>query len=116
MPYTHPEALVSTEWLAAHSDDPDLSVVDGSFTLPGVTPTAQERYAARHIPGAVYFDIDEIADHANPLPHMLPTPEEFARRAGALGLGDGRKIVVYDIAGLGSAPAGVVDAAHFRPR
>jgi thiosulfate/3-mercaptopyruvate sulfurtransferase len=104
MPYAHAEALVSTEWLASHGDDPAVSIVDGSFTLPGVSPTAQEHYARRHIQGAIFFDIDDIAVHANTLPHMLPSPELFAERAGRLGLGDGQKIVVYDIAGLGSAP------------
>ncbi|HUZ74784.1 MAG TPA: 3-mercaptopyruvate sulfurtransferase [Stellaceae bacterium] len=104
MSYAHPEALVSTEWLAAHLDDPKVAIVDGSFTLPGVTPTAQQNYASRHLAGAVFFDIDQIADHGNPLPHMLPTPDAFARAAGALGLGDGQRIVVYDLAGLGAAP------------
>ena len=104
MPYMHPEALVTTEWLAAHLDDPKVSIVDGSFTLPGVSPTAQEHYARRHIPGAVHFDIDAVCDHANPLPHMLPSPPEFARAAGRLGIGDDQKVVVYDIAGLGSGP------------
>jgi len=104
MPYVHPEALVSTEWLAAHLDDPKVSIIDGSYTLPGVSPTAQEHYARRHIPGAVFFDIDAVSDHANPLPHMLPSPEEFARRVGRMGVGDGQKVVIYDIAGLGTAP------------
>jgi thiosulfate/3-mercaptopyruvate sulfurtransferase len=104
MPYAHPESLVSTEWLAGHIDRPEVRVVDASFTLPGVTPTAQEHYARRHIPGAVFFDIDAISDHSNPLPHMLPSAADFARMAGALGLGDDRHIVLYDIAGFGSAP------------
>jgi thiosulfate/3-mercaptopyruvate sulfurtransferase len=103
MPYANPNALVSTDWLAAHRDAPDLRVVDGSFTLPGVTPTASELYRQRHIPGAVFFDIDDIADEKNPLPHMLPSPEKFAQRLRKLGLGDGHKIVVYDSAGLTSA-------------
>src|SRR5579863_7141659 len=103
MPYAHPESLVSTEWLAAHLDAPDLRVVDGSFKLPGVTPLAREDYAARHIPGAVFFDIDEIADETNPLPHMLPSSEKFASRMRKMGLGDGHKIIVYDSAGLSSA-------------
>ena len=84
MPYAHAEALVSTEWLGAHLDDAGVSIVDASFKLPGMTPTAAEDYAQRHIPGAVYFDIDDISDRANPLPHMLPSPEEFARRVGRL--------------------------------
>jgi thiosulfate/3-mercaptopyruvate sulfurtransferase len=103
MPYANPNALVSSEWLAAHLDAPDLRVVDGSFTLPGVTPTARDLYLRRHIPGAVFFDIDDIADEKNPLPHMLPSPEKFAQRLRKLGLGDGHKIVVYDSAGLNSA-------------
>jgi thiosulfate/3-mercaptopyruvate sulfurtransferase len=104
MQYAHPEDLVSTEWLAANIDRDDVRVVDGSFTLPGVTPTAQEAYALRHIPGAVFFDIDAISDHADPLPHMLPSDADFARMAGALGLGDDHRIVVYDMAGFNSAP------------
>ena len=95
----HPEALVSTEWLAAHLADPALTLLDASFKLPGMTPTADEDYASAHIPGAVYFDIDAVSDHANPLPHMLPSPQEFARMAGKLGIGDGQKIVIYDTAG-----------------
>ena len=62
MPYAHPEALVSTEWLAAHLDDPRVRVVDSSFKLPGITPTAKEDYDRGHIPGAVFFDIDDIAE------------------------------------------------------
>lgn len=104
MPYAHPESLVSTEWLAAYIDRPELRVIDASFTLPGVAPTAREEYARRHIPGAVFFDIDAIADHANRLPHMLPSEADFARMVGALGIGDDRHVVVYDIAGFGSAP------------
>ena len=103
MPYANPDALVSTEWLAAHLDAPDLRLVDGTFTLPGVTPTGRQLYDTRHIPGAVFFDIDEIADEHNPLPHMLPSPEKFAARMRRLGLGDGHKIVVYDSTGLSSA-------------
>src|SRR5579862_8818509 len=104
MAYAHPEDLVSTEWLAAHIDSRDVRVVDGSFTLPGVTPTAQEAYAKQHIPSAVFFDIEAISDHANPLPHMLPSDQDFAAAVGRLGLGDQHRIVVYDLAGFNSAP------------
>lgn len=104
MAYAHPEALVSTDWLAAHLGDPAVAIADATFTLPGVRPTGAERYAEAHIPGAVYFDIDAIADAADPLPHMLPRPADFARAMTALGLGDGCRIVVYDAAGLSSAP------------
>jgi thiosulfate/3-mercaptopyruvate sulfurtransferase len=105
MTYTHPESLVSTEWLAAHLDDPQVTILDASFKLPGITPTAAEDYANAHIPGAVFFDIDAVADHSNPLPHMLPKPEEFARMVGKLGVGDGQKVVAYDSPGTASARA-----------
>jgi thiosulfate/3-mercaptopyruvate sulfurtransferase len=101
--YANPDALVSTEWLAAHLAAPDVRVVDGSFKLRGVAPTAREDYERRHIPGAVFFDVDEIADEASPLPHMLPSSEKFAARMRKMGLGDGNRIVVYDTAGLVSA-------------
>ena len=96
MSYTRPDALVSTEWLAAHLDAPDVRVVDGSFYLPAQKRDAKAEYAARHIPGAVFFDIEEISDVDNPLPHMMPAPEKFSARVRKLGLGDGNRIVVYD--------------------
>jgi thiosulfate/3-mercaptopyruvate sulfurtransferase len=100
MPYANPDALVSTEWLAAHLGAPDIRVVDGSFKLPGATPTVEEEYRERHIPGAVFFDINDIADETSDLPHMLPAPEKFAARVRRLGLGDGHRIIVYDGAGI----------------
>ncbi len=103
MPYAHPEALVSTEWLAARLDDPQIRIVDSSFKLPGITPTAREDYDRGHIPGAVFFDIDDIAQPGTTLPHMIPSPELFARKMEALGIGDGDRVVVYDSAGLSSA-------------
>lgn len=103
MPYAHPEALVSTAWLAQNLGAPDLRVVDGSFKLPGITPTAAEDYARRHIPGAVFFDIDEVADRSTALPHMLPRADEFAGHMNRLGLGDRHRIVVYDGSGWNSA-------------
>ena len=102
--YARPNALVSTEWLAAHLSAPDVRVVDGSWYLPAMNRSAKAEYAAGHIPGAVYFDIDEIADTESKLPHMLPAPEKFASRVRKLGLGDGSRIVVYDGMGLFSAP------------
>ncbi|HEX2885036.1 3-mercaptopyruvate sulfurtransferase [Vineibacter terrae] len=96
MPYARPDALVSTEWLAAHLDAPDVRVVDGSFYLPAQNRDAKAEYAAQHIPGAVFFDIDEIADSDSPLPHMMPSPEKFSSRVRRLGLGDGVRVVVYD--------------------
>ncbi len=102
--YGRAEALVSTEWLAANLGAPDVRVVDASFKLPGVTPTAAADYAARHIPGAPFFDIEAVKDPANPLPHMLPDEASFANSVGALGLGNEHHIIVYDGAGLLSAP------------
>lgn len=104
MEYAHPEALVSTDWLAAHLDDKNLRILDGSFTLPGVSPTGPELYAQRHIPGAIFFDIDAVRDAANPLPHMLPDEKTFATTMGRLGVGDSHKVVVYDSTGFMSAP------------
>lgn len=95
--------FVSTDWLAAHLDDPDVVIIDGSWHLPG-TRDAKAEYAAAHIPGAVFFDIDAVADTANPLPHMLPSPAQFAAAVGALGIDERQKIVVYDSVGLSSAP------------
>lgn len=103
MPYADPNALVSTEWLAAHLDAPDLRIVDGSFKMPGVTPTAIEDYRKQHIPGAVFFDINAIADATSALPHMLPGPEHFAAAMERLGIGDEQRVIVYDSAGLMSA-------------
>ena len=103
MPYAHPEALVGTDWLAAHLSDPHVRVVDGSFKLPGVTPTARQDYDQAHIPGAVFFDIDDICEPGTSLPHMIPTPELFAQKVGALGIGEDDRVVVYDSAGLSSA-------------
>jgi thiosulfate/3-mercaptopyruvate sulfurtransferase len=103
MPYAHPEALVGTEWLAAHLDDPHVRVVDSSFKLPGITPTAREDYDRGHIPGTVFFDIDDIAEPGTSLPHMIPSPELFARKMEGLGIGGDDRVVVYDSAGLSSA-------------
>jgi thiosulfate/3-mercaptopyruvate sulfurtransferase len=103
MPYAHPEALVSTEWLAAHLDDPHIRIIDSSFKLPGITPTAREDYDRGHIPGAVFFDIDDIAEPGTSLPHMIPSPELFADKMEVLGIGDDNRVVVYDSAGLSSA-------------
>jgi 3-mercaptopyruvate sulfurtransferase SseA len=79
--------LVSTEWLAAHLAAPDLVVVDGSWYLPTQKRSGRDEYAAGHIPGAVYLDIDEVSDPVSGLPHMLPKPEDFARHMSLLGIG-----------------------------
>jgi thiosulfate/3-mercaptopyruvate sulfurtransferase len=103
MTYADPTALISTEALAAQLGAADLRIVDGSFKMPGVTPTAIADYRSRHLPGAVFFDIEAIADPASKLPHMLPNPVEFAAMMGALGIGDDDRVVVYDGVGLVSA-------------
>ncbi|WOJ89571.1 3-mercaptopyruvate sulfurtransferase [Methylocapsa polymorpha] len=92
--------FVSTAWLAEHLDAPDLAVIDGSFFMPDENRDAKAEYAAGHIPGAAFFDIDAIADHTTSLPHMLPSPEVFASEMEKLGLGDGLRFVVYDASGL----------------
>ena len=101
--YTHPEALVSTDWLAQHLSAPDIRIVDASWHMPAQKRNARAEYEARHIPGAVFFDIDQIADTESTLPHMLPSAEKFSARVRKLGLGDGTRIVVYDSYGMMSA-------------
>jgi thiosulfate/3-mercaptopyruvate sulfurtransferase len=93
--------LVSTAWLEAHL--PEVRVVDASWYMPDENRQPAKEFEAGHIPGAVFFDIDGIADHAAGLPHMLPSPGEFSKAVGALGIGDGETVVVYDGAGLFSA-------------
>lgn len=98
-----PKTLVSTDWLAQHLSDPDLRILDGSMFLPGSGRDARAEYADRHIPGARFFDIDDISDHRSDLPHMAPPPEKFVSRLRGLGVGDGHQVVVYDSQGLFSA-------------
>ena len=106
MPHEHPSSrwLLSTDWLAERLGAADLVVVDGSYYLPAMKRDAAAEYVAGHIPGAVRFDIDAIADHSNPLPHMLPDAAQFVRDVGALGIADTDTIVIYDGAGMYSAP------------
>ena len=99
MTYANPEALVSTEWLADHLQAPDVRVVDATWYLPNDERLGIDTFNEGHIPGAVFFDIDEIADTGSDLPHMLPSPEKFSSRVRKLGLGDGLRIVVYDANG-----------------
>lgn len=88
--------LVSTGWLAEHLGTANLKVVDATFFLPTQNRNAATEHAAAHLPGAVYFDVDKVADHSTALPHMLPSPQAFAEAVAALGLGDEDHIVVYD--------------------
>ncbi|MDE4275837.1 3-mercaptopyruvate sulfurtransferase [Phaeobacter gallaeciensis] len=98
-----PKTLVSTDWLAAHLKDPDLRILDGSWYLPNENRDPKAEYDAAHIPGARFFDIDDISDHRSELPHMVPPVEKFMSRLRAMGVGDGHQVVVYDGAGLKSA-------------
>jgi thiosulfate/3-mercaptopyruvate sulfurtransferase len=98
-----PKTLVSTDWLASHMRDPDLRILDASMYMPGSDRNARAEYAEGHIPGARFFDIDEISDSRSDLPHMAPPIEKFMSRMRAMGVGDGHQVVVYDGAGLFSA-------------
>lgn len=96
-------ALVDTQWLSDHLDDPNVVIIDASWHLPTAGRDGSKEYLERHIPGAVFFDIDAISDKTNPLPHMLPSAEQFAQQIAALGIGTESHIVVYDSHGLFSA-------------
>lgn len=98
------DPFVTTAWLAEHLADPNLVVVDGSWYLPAANRDPNAEYRAGHIPGAVFWDLDEFSDNATGLPHMLLPPEEFAEVAGNLGIAETMTIVVYDGDGLFSAP------------
>lgn len=95
--------LVETDWLAERLSAPDVVVLDASLHLPVTGRNAKAEFEAEHIPGAVFFDIDDIADKKSPLPHMLPSPVEFSSRMRKKGIGDGMRIVCYDSLGLYSA-------------
>lgn len=98
-----PKILVSTDWLAAHLKDPDLRVLDATWFLPNDPRDPRGAYETQHIPGARFFDIDDVSDNRSDLPHMVPPIEKFMSRMRALGVGDGHQIVVYDAQGLFSA-------------
>jgi len=103
MSASDPELLVSTGWLADHLGAPDLRILDASWYLPADGRDPRAEYAAAHVPGARFFDVDEISDDQSDLPHMAPPVEKFVARMRALGIGDGHRVVVYDGAGLFSA-------------
>lgn len=97
------DPIVSTEWLAGQLKEPDLRIVAAPFYMPGDGRAPKDEFEKAHIPSAVLFDLEQISDHANPLPHMLASPDDFADAVGALGISDADRIVVYDHAGLLSA-------------
>lgn len=101
--YVHPEALVSSEWLAAHLDDPKVRVVDATYHLPTAKRDPRAEYKAEHISGATFFDVDGISDPTNDLPHMIPGAADFAKAVEALGIGNDDHVVCYDSYGLMSA-------------
>ena len=98
--------LVSPRWLAERLHDPDVTVLDATLPPVGVSPPidTHTRYLAKHIPGAIFFDIEELSDDSTPLPHMLPAPQDFSRSMSALGVSDQMSIVVYEQEGVFSAP------------
>lgn len=97
------DPVVSTEWLGAHLGEPNLRVLDARFYLPTLRRDGRAEHAESHLPGAVYFDVDEVADRTSSLPHMLPAPEAFARAVSALGVGDGDRIVAYGARNMGAS-------------
>jgi thiosulfate/3-mercaptopyruvate sulfurtransferase len=103
MPSSDPQLLVSTGWLAEHLDAPDLRILDSTWHMPAGGRDARAEYEACHIPGARFFDIDDISDDRSSLPHMVPPVEKFVSRVRRLGIGDGHRIVVYDSVGIFSA-------------
>ena len=94
--------LVATDWLAERIGDPTIKIIDGSWRMPG-SPPASIDYEKRHIEGAIFFDLDEVSDHQTELPHMLPSPEQFARQVGTLGISNNDTLIVYDDQGCFSA-------------
>lgn len=103
MPKTAQNWIVETDWLANHLQSPDLIVLDGSWHLPNSGRDAKTEYIGEHIPGALFFDIDDLSDEKSDLPHMLPSTVKFASRMKKMGVGDGARIVVYDSTGIFSA-------------
>lgn len=103
MPTNDPKTLVSTDWLEAHLKDPDLRILDASWYLPDMGRDGKSEFDERHIPGARFFDINDISDARSDLPHMAPPVEKFMSKLRAMGVGDGHQVVVYDGAGIFSA-------------
>src|SRR4051812_19375736 len=98
------DPLVSTDWLAAHIDDPKVRIIDASYKMPGVLPLPSDDYLRAHIPGAVFFNVNTIADPDDPRPHMFPGEKQFARGVAALGISSGDTVVAYDSGGWVAAP------------
>ena len=103
MPHTNHDALVSTDWLADNLDNPAISILDGTYHLPTAGRDAATEFALKHLPGAVRFDIDDICDKDDALPHMIPSAELFASKVSALGISNEHRVIVYDVYGMQSA-------------
>ena len=110
------ESLVSTDWLAEHLGEPDLVVVDSSWHMPASGRNGRDEYLEAHLPGARFLDIDELSDHSNPAPHMLPSAEEFGEAMERLGVGREDRIVVYDNSPIHTAARGWFTLRHFGAR
>jgi len=110
------ESLVSTEWLAEHLGEPDLVVVDSSWHMPASGRNGRDEYLEAHIPDARFLDIDELSDHSNPAPHMLPSAGEFGEAMERLGVGREDRIVVYDNSPIHTAARGWFTLRHFGAR
>ncbi len=106
MTYAKPDGIVSTNWLARHLNDPKVKVIDVTYFHHSLKRDAKAEHDAKHIPGAVHFDIDDIKMAGDPRPHMLPSPEVFAEKVGALGISNGNKVICYDMTGLQTAARG----------
>ncbi len=115
MPLSAKNWIVETDWLAEHLNAPDLIVFDGSWHLPTAGRDAKAEYLAEHIPGALFFDIEDLVDEKSSLPHMLPSTVKFASRMKKMGVGDGLRIVVYDTYGLVLGCARMVDVPRHGP-
>jgi thiosulfate/3-mercaptopyruvate sulfurtransferase len=98
------DPLVSTDWLAGRIDDPRIKIIDASYKMPGVLPLPSDDYLAAHLPGAVFFDVNAIADRKDPRPHMYPGAEQFARDVSALGISSDDTVIAYDSGGWVAAP------------
>jgi thiosulfate/3-mercaptopyruvate sulfurtransferase len=103
MAYVNADALVTTDWLGEHLDDPAVRVVDASWHMPALKRDAAAEFRDVHIPGANYFDIDDIADETSTLPHMIPGAAKFSQRVGELGIANDHHLIAYDVTGVGSA-------------
>ena len=108
--------LVTTQWLADHLGEPRLTIVDASWHMPALGRDARAEYEAAHIPGAVFLDIDQVADRTHPAPHMLPSAEAFAAAMAELGIGSDDRIIVYDNTSHRTAARGWFTFRHFGAR